>query len=298
MTHRNQRKRRTDILVNKGKKRTDMLNNYKKNDKCDKKIRRNPPKKIDQIVKKVSSKYINIDLPLMPDALIVIGNYLLDHSEVKKKSKWAKDDNQSFEGIYPLLNEKLMNLMDFETEIKYMDVGAGDGRVTYLNEQVLENYYYLPVSSYVMDLEDAVQVEEWDYQFTTEIPNQLDFITCKVSLHHINYAPDLIQSFSTSGAKYVLIREHDVVSEDDFEAVSLEHYLYHIFTEGSIVDNIENDFEKYKVNDPKFNKEDVYRSRQEWVNLFTNYKSIWTNHHYNQNPWNANNIYMELFELI
>ena len=89
MTHRNQRKRRTDILVNKGKKRTDMLNNYKKNDKCDKKIRRNPPKKIDQIVKKVSSKYINIDLPLMPDALIVIGNYLLDHSEVKKKSKWA-----------------------------------------------------------------------------------------------------------------------------------------------------------------------------------------------------------------
>jgi hypothetical protein len=162
-----------------------------------------------------------------------------------------------------------------------MDIGSGDGKIFYLN--LLELQRAMPkatIFSYYCDIEDYIspnlhsEYPEFAATFI-QADNFSDYeyfnlITCRLSLHHIDDSGTLIQKLH---ANYIFIREHDINTKDDFEIVSVEHFIYSLI-ENDCEGDVNDLFEEYKFQNPRRN----YKSAKQWRKLFkyAGYSSVWS----------------------
>jgi SAM-dependent methyltransferase len=150
----------------------------------------------------------------------------------------------------------------------YLDFGGADGQITAEVGVALG-----ATVSYCADLDSwenmhhnvsrdsRVQFLPID-QNENKIPlpdNSVDFCTALQVLHHL---PNLNKSLSElyrvlKPGGYLIIREHDVTSEDERHRVNLIHYLYEVVT-------------ATKPNLDYFDHNPIYHSQLQWSNILTN----------------------------
>ena len=260
----------------------------------------------------MSEKNATEDLsdPDMMKTLANINNYLFKHPEIKKGS-WGSD--KSLKNIYPILVRGELFPKGFKkSKFKYMNIGAGDGKVFLKDIEFLQKEFPgVKIEATNRDIKDYISKKIKDmisdtganyiFQHISQDPlEHYDLIVAKVSLHHIPFAEKLINKLDS---KYILIREPDVRNEEDLHMQTVEHIIYHFIESDErkymTKNKMKDYFNNFENNTGEFsNKSDNYFSRDYWVNIFknANYKSIKNNNKKKYNhPNNPTQVYRELF---
>ena len=121
-----------------------------------------------------------------------------------------------------------------------LDIGCGDGHIlTHLQDlkiplwglETQTDWSEPTMSSAVL------QMRYWDnVTFPEDLPTCLALVLCMVAMHHMTEETldtlwTQVRMRMTTGG-YVLIKEHDSVSDCDYEYIALEHQLYHMSVVG------------------------------------------------------------------
>ena len=264
-----------------------------------------------EFLKKIFSYYLD-DVPEFSDNCIesLCQASTIIHENGFYKRKWGRTDDNTLDNVYPILVGQPISLIHIKDNIiNYLEIGAGDGKTMYLNCLKLVEKFKKPVNVFNFDIEHNVfpfildlieSSNKINYTFlNANNIEQLgeyvfDLCVCKISLHHIKDAEDLLNIINS---KYILIREHDIQNKTQLIDVITEHFIYSMFENIPYepdIENMEKIYNDYIVNSTE---NDNYHSRNYWKKIITNkgMKSIWDNSKKINNPTNYNRIYSELF---
>ena len=113
----------------------------------------------------------------------------------------------------------------------YLDIGAGDGKITSEIAQVLKlsPAYALDLESFAgeeIEKKENIKYISYENGGTGRIPlDHVNFITMFQTLHHIRDL-SLLNEIRRLRPDYILVREHHVRDSADRALVDLEHLLY------------------------------------------------------------------------
>ena len=231
------------------------------------------------------------------------------------KKTWTRNNNSNFSNYYPMLTNELLDMIELEEPIiNYLDIGAGDGKVMYLNCLELIKKFNKPVIVNNVDINDYVlpfihelmendrmitynYIQQHPEHITNMFAEQYSLCICKISMHHIKNIDELFEYINT---KYLLIREHDIRHPDHLDAVIMEHFIYGMFESDIVIINKDKMIQEFDEFRHKSSTNDNYRNREYWSGLANKrgLKSIWDNYHKVNKYYNYNRIYSEMFSTI
>jgi len=240
------------------------------------------------IFTKISSKYTEYKYK---DNLSLFDNLFILNKQYRNiKSIWNitnKLDNYDVNKYpYPSLSGILKFITFMSSNINYLEIGGGDGLKLLKNLKLIKRKYpnkniycfNVDTSDFILsDVKSEIEkISNYVFLFANqEIPQNIDLVSCTLSLHHIEYNVELIDKLSKK-SRNILIQEHDIQNISQLLIVSLEHFIYNIFES-------DNDFEN--VNDLKYHFDkyiyhEHYKSYKEWKNIFkiNHMEEIYTNH--------------------
>ena len=138
----------------------------------------------------------------------------------------------------------VMQIRDF-SHVKYLDLGCGDGRKTEYTQDIL-GINKAGKTSFCVDISDwgpysdktkkRASFTYHEYNNDGTIPHEsksFDFITCYMVMHHVedikHFLSEVVRVLKPNG--YIVIQEHDVLTDVDRMLVELEHTIYEIRNE-------------------------------------------------------------------
>jgi SAM-dependent methyltransferase len=132
------------------------------------------------------------------------------------------------------LSDNVISLISTgEKKAKYIDYGCGSGNMTqYLSELIrADQVYCVDVNDFRTDKKSSVLIINSSEKTMLETfePSSISFISAMNSIHHSKHGRSRVLGDMCSLLKpscLLLIREHDVKSQDDLKCVILEHMIY------------------------------------------------------------------------
>lgn len=148
-------------------------------------------------------------------------------------------------------------------ETTYLDIGCGSGSITKLiaKDLGITNYHGLDIlRPFDKDQLNYLGKRLIYYDGKNYPSVTADFVTCFQVLHHVKDIESMIKFINSTKCKYLIIREHDVRTEEEKKKIDFEHFIY-----GKIMqENVYNDFDESYYS--------CYRSVGQWIRLFKKFE--------------------------
>lgn len=164
----------------------------------------------DFLLNKFNNNNRNYKKPICPKWDYILDNIILQYKHLTKKYK--------------------------NNKIKYLDIGCGDLKKTLKMKKFLnlskEDVYGTDIKSWGPYKNNKYNLDiQFEYILNNKLQyedNSFDLITCIYTLHHIEKLEDFLKEINRVLKKngYLILIEHDINSDYDRIAVTIEHILY------------------------------------------------------------------------
>ena len=236
----------------------------------------------------------------------------LCYKYISPYSGYSRED-RSKKRLKQISNVFSLDFTEIKKNKKYLDLGGGDGSITY----AIGNEFQLTKKDIISaDLSDTFSVnenrdiDEITYvtldSTSSKLPfktSEFFFVSCFMVLHHIkdihNELTEIGRIIRKGG--YLLIREHDVTNIEEHMIIDLEHLIYDVVIDAKLKDCDNNKyFKSYNNTDIENGYVAYYFSREKWNTLITSYGFERVNIQLNDKNQknNYNKAYYELYKKI